>query len=74
MYVIGRRTLQASGRQGRQCLPLADWAVWWAQWLAESLRYVGLYKRALIRAKATTGSYINATGKFGKSRGAFVVS
>ena len=26
-------------------------------------------KRALIRAKATTGSYINPTRKFGESRG-----
>ena len=43
--------------------------MWWAQWLAELLRYVGLCKRALIRAKATMGSYINPTGKFVESRG-----
>ena len=47
--------------------------VGWAQWLAESLRY--MYASALIRAKATTGSYINPTRTFGESSvRAFVVS
>ena len=38
--------------------------------VASRITQVYVCKRSLIRAKATTGSYINPTPKFGDSRGA----